>query len=85
MADQRTGRIGRTKRLFSGDASEDLIIIQGPRILRLFDLHEHQIVHHQPILAQTPVMREEIINRYVTHLSRDLERLVGAGAWITLR
>ena len=34
---------------------------------------------HQPVLAQLPVPRKEIVDRRLPHFGRDLERIVGAG------
>src|SRR4029077_18772914 len=53
---QRTFRIGRAECVLSGNLRQDLVIV--PRIFRLFrrlDLHQHQIVHHQIVLAQSAV------------------------------
>ena len=55
------------------------------RVFRLLHLHQHQVVHHQIVLAQLAVAGEEILDRLLAHLRRHLERLVGAEALMALR
>src|SRR5438128_2532482 len=64
LFDNRTSRIGRPECLVAVDVGQDLVVV--PRAFRLFRtlyLHEQEIVHHQPVLSQTAVAREEIVHR----------------------
>src|SRR5262245_27480940 len=68
---QRAGRIGWAERLVARDVRHDLVVVPGLlRFLRLLDLHQDQVVHHQAVLAQPAVAREEVVDRMRAHLGR---------------